>query len=549
MNILQMQDNLKGLPDNTLITYMQNPTSTMQGMIGQYPSYLVLGELQRRKDMRARYEANQTQNKPTVAEQVVEETKPGISQAQRMIVGGGIGNLQRDVNTSRVEDKGVPTLKSNVGKDNAFAAGGIVSFDGTEGSLVQGLQKEIYGAQDYRDEILKQIEELNKKYPQKGKEMSDAYVEMQENFKTPFDDAIKQYQEGTFASDVSQEAIDTKIAELQKNRDDFIKFSDPTTAQNMPKDKVDPITLFDKEPTVVAQKPDPIGSTDKININNKVASVGDKLPQGAYDDIFKFIDDQRRPEGEDVIDSARSKFQQMMGPDPVREQMMQRANKALERADKIGDEKLGRSAIAAGAAMLKNRDPFFEVGLGAGLEAGAKQYGELETKQQALEKAGMDSKSALNTAARSELAAANKYALESERYAQAANDKLNQLAVAGRFDIEKYKQAYGDKTTKSELAIRKQIDQIKTEFAKGGRKNINLDMSVEEYKAILDKRVKDKLINKKDSDRELSEFENYKARIAPLNALLFESLTAGNTGSLQPDYNPLVNRALTKLST
>ena len=33
-NIIQMQDDLKNIPDNTLITYMQNPTSTMQGMLG-----------------------------------------------------------------------------------------------------------------------------------------------------------------------------------------------------------------------------------------------------------------------------------------------------------------------------------------------------------------------------------------------------------------------------------------------------------------------------------------------------------------------------------
>ena len=49
MNIIKIQDQLRGVPDNTLVGYVQNPT-------GQVPTYLALSELQRRKEMRSKFQ-------------------------------------------------------------------------------------------------------------------------------------------------------------------------------------------------------------------------------------------------------------------------------------------------------------------------------------------------------------------------------------------------------------------------------------------------------------------------------------------------------------
>ena len=70
MNIIKIQDQLKGVPDQALVGYVQNPS-------GQVPTYLALAELQRRKDMRAKYQANKPEDK-TVAEDIVEEVEPGV---------------------------------------------------------------------------------------------------------------------------------------------------------------------------------------------------------------------------------------------------------------------------------------------------------------------------------------------------------------------------------------------------------------------------------------------------------------------------------------
>ena len=49
MNIIELEDNIKGLPDKSLQNEMVNPT-------GMFPQYLVMSELQRRQEMRKDYQ-------------------------------------------------------------------------------------------------------------------------------------------------------------------------------------------------------------------------------------------------------------------------------------------------------------------------------------------------------------------------------------------------------------------------------------------------------------------------------------------------------------
>lgn len=98
MNIVKLQDDLKGVPDQSLIGYVQNPS-------GQVPSYLALSELQRRKKMREQAGSQGQGAQPSVAEQIVSEAQPQAPQ--------GIA--------------GIPV--TNVGSEEAYAAGGIIAFD------------------------------------------------------------------------------------------------------------------------------------------------------------------------------------------------------------------------------------------------------------------------------------------------------------------------------------------------------------------------------------------------------------------------------------
>jgi hypothetical protein len=124
MNIIQLQDRLKGVPDQALVGYVENPT-------GEVPTYLALGELQRRKDMRERYQADK-QPEPSVAEQLIEETKPqGIAgMAPGMAPpaqGVGAPQPQPEMTPDMIASSGVGALPAgNVGQN--YAGGGIVAF-------------------------------------------------------------------------------------------------------------------------------------------------------------------------------------------------------------------------------------------------------------------------------------------------------------------------------------------------------------------------------------------------------------------------------------
>jgi hypothetical protein len=65
MNILEAEDMVKGLPDQVLFQYAQNPPP-------QIPQFLAISEVQRRQDMRQRFQASQGGNEPTVKDQILQ---------------------------------------------------------------------------------------------------------------------------------------------------------------------------------------------------------------------------------------------------------------------------------------------------------------------------------------------------------------------------------------------------------------------------------------------------------------------------------------------
>ena len=79
MNIIELQDSLKELPDSALMREMQMPS-------GNAPQFLVLSELKRRKRMRDEFQRREAADIPTVAEEVVTGAgmpQQGIMQAAR----------------------------------------------------------------------------------------------------------------------------------------------------------------------------------------------------------------------------------------------------------------------------------------------------------------------------------------------------------------------------------------------------------------------------------------------------------------------------------
>jgi len=124
MNIIKIQNQLKGVPDNTLVGYVQNPT-------GQVPTYLALSELQRRKEMRSSYQANKPEDK-TVAEDLVQEAQPqpgiaGLPEGQSMQQAMA---PQPEMPVQQMAQGGLADLSmdNQMFNEENFATGGIVAF-------------------------------------------------------------------------------------------------------------------------------------------------------------------------------------------------------------------------------------------------------------------------------------------------------------------------------------------------------------------------------------------------------------------------------------
>jgi len=116
MNIIELQDNLKDLPDSALMQEMQMPTGNM-------PQFLVLSELKRRKRMRDEYQRQQAVDMPTVAEEVM--TAAGAPQS-------GLTSIARNMapNSSIAQNTGesqaVPVQPTRA--PQMMAEGGILSM-------------------------------------------------------------------------------------------------------------------------------------------------------------------------------------------------------------------------------------------------------------------------------------------------------------------------------------------------------------------------------------------------------------------------------------
>jgi len=145
MNIIQQQDRLKSLPEEVLIEYIANPT-------GEVPTFLALGEIERRKVMRNKYAAQQAEQ-PPVSEQIVQESMAARMPRPMDMVGGlGRSNRQEALRRETAPpmapsgDAGITALPTpNVGQN--YAQGGVVGYAaGGELSIadIQRLREEGY---------------------------------------------------------------------------------------------------------------------------------------------------------------------------------------------------------------------------------------------------------------------------------------------------------------------------------------------------------------------------------------------------------------------
>lgn len=120
MNIIDLQENLKDLPDKRLMQEMQRPTGSM-------PQFLVLSELQRRKRMRDDFKRQEAADMPTVAEEMI--TGAGVPQEGIMAMAGAMApktNVAQDTGLAQampMQATRAPQMAADGGILNLFTGG------------------------------------------------------------------------------------------------------------------------------------------------------------------------------------------------------------------------------------------------------------------------------------------------------------------------------------------------------------------------------------------------------------------------------------------
>jgi hypothetical protein len=434
MNIIKLQDMLRGVPDDALIGYVQNPQ-------GEVPSYLALSELQRRKDTRAKYQAEQAPE-TSVAEDLEQEATQGQ---------GGLAMLAGQPQQDMAE-QGVAGLPVDEGmyQEQNFVGGGIVAFeDGGDVKRFQGLDGSYVVPSKTPREYWQAI--------QGNKDLRKPFWYNQ--FETPYDEAIKFYQqEKTSATDPeTKRQLDNALSELQMQKYKFARSKEDPTEKMMKtgmndvdtggKKLREPLTLKDLENKITGNNPPPPNPTEEV----KEGATGQKQDEPikttesveVTGDPFYF---EERPEN--VAEAQRQRFKDMYGEDPFTKRGEERLSKMEARAKRMEDMAPGMAMLEAGLGIAAGSSPFALQNIGQGALAGVKSYGEAQNKLADLEEKRFNVDAKLADARRAVELAAMQHGFKSEEYNKAANDLKKTEILKGKLDIKKYETLAGTNETK-----------------------------------------------------------------------------------------------------
>ena len=132
MNILEVEDVVKGMPDEALQKEAQKPT-------GRVPQFLVVSEIQRRTDMRERFKAQQSkQPKRSVKEQIVSQGIAAISpEASRQMP-----FMRQPMQQPMAQPMPLQQMPVNqMGPEVPMFRGGVVRYDNGGGTLRRDVLK------------------------------------------------------------------------------------------------------------------------------------------------------------------------------------------------------------------------------------------------------------------------------------------------------------------------------------------------------------------------------------------------------------------------
>ena len=423
MNIIKIQDQLKSVPDNTLVGYVQNPT-------GQVPTYLALSELQRRKEMRQNYQANKPEDK-TVAEDLIQETEPGIAALPEGQPMQQAMQPPPEMPMEQMAQGGLAELDTgDMYDENNYANGGIVAFAGPEDSYVQSDNTNIFGFK--RGTSL-----MDHFFPSQFKQAPGLIgvdkIPALMGEKTRLEKEIQKDPSKSYANYERIKEIDAQLAEarapVQKGG-----WTPPTGSSP---------ALSDAEVNLKKE----IEDAKKNPFTDKSLYSGSIVPVEKIGDLKSYADE----------------FKNYIGDDPMKQKLADRlaameskATKMEEQAPWLALAKAGFEMASARPEYGKGQSAIADIARGAG--AGIKDYAEAKDKLNTLEEKRFNIENELAKANRAEQIAVAKYGADSKQAAEARAhaDRLHNSSIQTQYKIAELNASATQQTRL--LAVKDKID-------------------------------------------------------------------------------------------
>ena len=416
MNIIKIQDDLKGAPDSALIGYVQNPT-------GQVPTYLALSELERRKSMREKYQQAQPEKK-TIAESIIEEAQPQMPQMAEMPQ-GGVASLPEaqpmmqamapppEMPMQQMAQGGLAELDTGDMFDEAnYASGGIVAFD--DGGEVQ----------HYAEGGTSKFGDFMRSLGNVGALQLDKQIGVLQAEKEKIrGDIFRSYtpeQKAAHTQRISE--IDAQIAGLSAQR----KGGAPNTPSTIPGRDVmgseASAGMPGQNPLSSLANPNAIPGMVSPNFNPNQPPPPAAKPAGDGTDPYAL----EKVKG---IGDYAKELQDYIGVDPARAGLQERLSKMDTKAAKMEEQAPWLAVARAGFEMANQRPefgkaaetPFASFARGAG--AGLKDYVESRDKLTSLEEKRFGIANEIARVDRAEKIAVAKFGADSKQAVEEANRK------------------------------------------------------------------------------------------------------------------------------
>lgn len=356
---------LRGVPDDALIGYVQNPQ-------GEVPSYLALSELQRRKDTRAKYQAEQAPE-TSVAEDLQQEAMPDQ---------GGLAMLAGQPQM-QMEDQGVAGLPVDDGmyQEDSFAGGGIVAFP--VGGYVSADPRPNYYGED-EEEVTSPMSRFLKYLDISGQVKKSDFGKRREERKK-IDEQIQETiptliggKRGFFDKETKaeQRAYEQKRKELEAQKEKSPFFApEPGGYVYGDKEKaVDPTMSSYITQDIKNQKVDKGTTKDTTKTQpTQTQAAQTQAPQ------------QPAESDEDYLRRRMALYKEFMGSNEDRTKLQEKIDAMEKRAARQEELAPYMALTEAGFKTMAGTSPFALVNLGAGAQAGLQSYAGAQDKLASLE--------------------------------------------------------------------------------------------------------------------------------------------------------------------